>query len=180
MDARRLVSWKWVRVLPVLVATGIGGYALGMWSAGGVGGTVVQAANPPVNACGCYRDTTGACYCGKKGKCDCPGDCEPKGCEEKRAKEMEKEVVAETKRARDAEKKQKDEAEEKRKKAEAAANAEAAAAEGGGGDTSEGGDEAEDALDAKKKGKLKGKTGPTPGKKSKDAKKASEGESSAP
>ena len=39
------------------------------------------------NACGCYRDSTGSCFCGKKkGKCACPGECEPKGCEEKRAK----------------------------------------------------------------------------------------------
>jgi hypothetical protein len=52
-----------------------------------------------VNACGCYKDTAGACFCGKKGKCACPGDCEPKGCEEKRNKEIDKEVAAETKKA---------------------------------------------------------------------------------
>ena len=149
MDARRLVMWKWLRVVPVLTTAAIGGYALGMWSVGGVGGTAVQAANPPVNACGCYRDSAGSCFCGKKGKCDCPGDCEPKGCEEKRAKELDKEVEAETKRAREAEKKQRDEAEEKRKKAEAAANAEAAAAEGGG-DSSAGADEPDEGADAKK------------------------------
>ena len=51
------------------------------------------------NACGCYSDSTGACYCGKKTKCGCPGECEPKGCEEKRAKQMEKEIAAETKKA---------------------------------------------------------------------------------
>jgi hypothetical protein len=55
-----------------------------------------------VNACGCYKDTAGACFCGKKGKCACPGDCEPKGCEAKR----EKEVAAETKKAAAADKKQ--------------------------------------------------------------------------
>jgi hypothetical protein len=160
MDARRLVMWKVLRVVPVLVTAGLAGYGLGMWSVGSVGGATVQAANPPVNACGCYRDTTGSCFCGKKGKCDCPGDCEPKGCDEKRAKELDREVEAETKRAREAEKKQRDEAEEKRKKAEAAANAEAAAAEGGG-DSSAGADEADDAADSTKKAK---------GKKSKKAK----------
>jgi len=59
-----------------------------------------------VNACGCYKDTAGACFCGKKGKCACPGDCEPKGCEAKREKEIQKEVAAETKKAAAADKKQ--------------------------------------------------------------------------
>lgn len=59
-----------------------------------------------VNACGCYQDTAGACFCGKKGKCSCPGECEPKGCEEKRAKQMQKEIAAETKKAAEADKKQ--------------------------------------------------------------------------
>jgi len=80
-----------------------------------------QAAAPPaagkkVNACGCYKDTAGACFCGKKGKCACPGDCEPKGCEEKRAKQMEKEVAAETKKAAEADKKQKQKSAEAEKK----------------------------------------------------------------
>jgi hypothetical protein len=57
-----------------------------------------QTAGKP-NACGCYRDSTGSCFCGKKGKCACPGDCEPKGCEEKRARELDKEIAAETKKA---------------------------------------------------------------------------------
>src|SRR5204862_3939729 len=59
-----------------------------------------------VNACGCYKDGAGACFCGRKGKCSCPGDCEPKGCDEKRAKEMQKEIAAETKKAAVADKKQ--------------------------------------------------------------------------
>jgi hypothetical protein len=59
-----------------------------------------------INACGCYKDGAGACFCGKKGKCACPGDCEPKGCEEKRNKEIQKEVAAETKKAHDADQKQ--------------------------------------------------------------------------
>jgi hypothetical protein len=61
-----------------------------------------------MNACGCYKDGAGACLCSKKGKCDCPGECEPKGCEEKRAKEMEKEIAAETKKAAEADKKQRE------------------------------------------------------------------------
>jgi hypothetical protein len=69
-----------------------------------------------VNACGCYHDAKGGCVCtDKKGKCDCPGECEPVGCDEKRDKEMEREMAAEIKRARDDEKKRQaaQEAEEK-------------------------------------------------------------------
>jgi hypothetical protein len=62
--------------------------------------------NREVNACGCYKDASGACFCGKKGKCSCPGDCEPKGCDEKRQKAIQKEIAAETKKAADADKKQ--------------------------------------------------------------------------
>jgi len=53
------------------------------------------------NACGCYRTDGGSCYCDKKSKCGCPGECEPKGCEEKRQKEIDKEIHVETKRAQD-------------------------------------------------------------------------------
>jgi hypothetical protein len=62
--------------------------------------------NREVNACGCYKDASGACFCGKKGKCACPGECEPKGCDGKRAKQIQKEVAAETKKAAEADKKQ--------------------------------------------------------------------------
>jgi hypothetical protein len=58
------------------------------------------------NACGCYKTEGGSCYCDKKAKCGCPGECEPKGCEEKRQKEIEKEIDAETKRAQSAERSQ--------------------------------------------------------------------------
>jgi hypothetical protein len=80
-----------------------------------------QAAAPPaagkkVNACGCYADAANNCFCGRKGKCDCPGECEPKGCEEKRAKQMQKEVAAETKKAAEADKKQKAKSAEAEKK----------------------------------------------------------------
>jgi hypothetical protein len=51
------------------------------------------------NHCGCYRDTTGACFCEKKATCGCPGDCEPRGCEEKRDRELQKQIQEETKRA---------------------------------------------------------------------------------
>jgi hypothetical protein len=59
-----------------------------------------------VNACGCYRNDSGGCICtDKKGKCECPGECEPVGCAEKRDKEIEREMAAEIKRAQDEEKK---------------------------------------------------------------------------
>jgi hypothetical protein len=51
------------------------------------------------NRCGCYRDTTGACFCEKKAACGCPGDCEPRGCEEKRDRELQKQIQEETKKA---------------------------------------------------------------------------------
>lgn len=52
------------------------------------------------NKCGCRSDSAGACYCNRDAKCGCPGECEPKGCEEKRAKEMDKQVEIETKKAK--------------------------------------------------------------------------------
>jgi hypothetical protein len=58
-----------------------------------------------VNACGCYHDAKGGCACtDKKGKCECPGECEPVGCGAKRDKEMDREMAAEIKRAQDDEK----------------------------------------------------------------------------
>ena len=84
---------------------GFAGLALTVVATFAVGGVAprlafAEAGNKP-NACGCYRDSSGACFCGKgkKGKCACPGECEPKGCEEKRAKELDKEIAAETKKA---------------------------------------------------------------------------------
>ena len=55
-------------------------------------------AAPARNNCGCYKDGA-TCFCDKKAKCGCPGDCEPKGCEERRDKELQKEIDAETKKA---------------------------------------------------------------------------------
>lgn len=57
-----------------------------------------QTADAP-NACGCRSDSAGNCYCERSAKCGCPGECEPKGCEEKRAKQLQKEVEIETKKA---------------------------------------------------------------------------------
>ncbi|HEY4184881.1 MAG TPA: hypothetical protein VGP07_07405 [Polyangia bacterium] len=107
-----------LRLMPLLVVTAVVGYKLGSSGESPVVTATAEAATPQTNACGCYRDSAGACYCGKKGgKCACPGECEPQGCEEKRAKEMDKEVAAEAKRAREAEKKQEDEQAERDRKA---------------------------------------------------------------
>ena len=87
---------------------GDAGFASGRAEAKAKGKTATADAGPKkeVNACGCYKDGAGACFCGKKGKCACPGECEPKGCEEKRNKEIQKEVEAETKKAHEADQKQ--------------------------------------------------------------------------
>lgn len=57
------------------------------------------------NACGCHQTAVGQCVCDKKARCGCPGECEPRGCEDKRAKLLEKEIQAETKKAQDADRK---------------------------------------------------------------------------
>jgi len=76
-----------------------------------------------LNACGCYKNASGACVCtDRKAKCECEGDCEPVGCDERRQKEIEREMAAEVKRAQEEDK--------KREAAEKAA--EAAAANPGG------------------------------------------------
>jgi hypothetical protein len=60
---------------------------------------VAAASEEERNRCGCYRDPNGACFCAKKATCGCPGECEPRGCEEKRDKDIQKEIEAETKKA---------------------------------------------------------------------------------
>ena len=65
-----------------------------------------MAAEAGLNACGCRGDSIGSCYCEKKSHCGCPGECEPKGCEERRAKQMDKEVQAETRKAEEAARRQ--------------------------------------------------------------------------
>jgi len=110
-----------LKLLPLLIFTAVIGFRLGKGGEISVEPTA-EAAAPALNACGCYRDSAGSCYCGKRGgKCVCPGECEPQGCEEKRAKEIQKEMDAEAKRARDAEKKQEDEQAAKAAKERAAA-----------------------------------------------------------
>jgi hypothetical protein len=64
------------------------------------------AADEERNRCGCYRDTSGACFCAKKATCGCPGECEPRGCEEKRDKDLQREIQAETKKAEESGRKQ--------------------------------------------------------------------------
>jgi hypothetical protein len=64
-----------------------------------------KATPKAVNACGCYTDASGKCFCGRKGKCECPGECEPKGCEEKRARQIAKDIAAETKKAAEVDRK---------------------------------------------------------------------------
>jgi hypothetical protein len=64
------------------------------------------AADDGLNACGCRQGGSGVCYCEKKSHCGCPGECEPKGCEEKRAKQLEKEVQEETRKAEEAQRRQ--------------------------------------------------------------------------
>ena len=66
---------------------------------GGLELRTAAAADDGLNACGCRQGSSGACYCEKKSHCGCPGECEPKGCEEKRAKQLDKEVQEETRKA---------------------------------------------------------------------------------
>jgi hypothetical protein len=67
-----------------------------------VGGNFALADKKPLNACGCYGEGNN-CTCTHKAKCGCPGECEPKGCEEARQKQMQKEIDEETKKAKAAE-----------------------------------------------------------------------------
>jgi len=78
----------------------------GTISLDGVTLRTAAAAEDGLNACGCRQGSSGACYCEKKSHCGCPGECEHKGCEEKRAKQMEKEVQEETRKAEEAEHRQ--------------------------------------------------------------------------
>ena len=80
-----------------------------------------QGEEHKTNACGCYQTISGECICTRRGKCDCPGECEPKGCDEKRQKALEKEIKEETKKAEAAEKKRQEEsaAAEKKRQEEA-------------------------------------------------------------
>jgi len=68
----------------------------------GAGGQGANAAKRELNACGCYAQGSN-CICERRAKCGCPGECEPKGCEEARQKQLQKEIDAETKKAKEAE-----------------------------------------------------------------------------
>lgn len=60
------------------------------------------------NKCGCtLNESNNSCSCSKAAKCGCPGECEPKGCEEKREAQRKKEIDAETKKAAEADRKHK-------------------------------------------------------------------------
>ena len=61
---------------------------------------VVADEVPARNACGCQQDSAGICSCDRGARCGCPGECEPKGCAEKREKQLQKEVEFETKKAK--------------------------------------------------------------------------------
>ena len=78
----------------------------------------VRGEETKTNACGCYQNTAGQCICIRRGKCDCPGECEPKGCDEKRQKELNKAIQEETRKAEAAEKKRQEEAAQKQRKAD--------------------------------------------------------------
>jgi hypothetical protein len=67
-------------------------------------GTAAAAANK----CGCtLNESNNTCSCSKGAKCGCPGECEPKGCEEKREAQRKKEIDVETKKAAEADRKHK-------------------------------------------------------------------------
>jgi hypothetical protein len=72
------------------------------------GGAKSVPAGKALNACGCYKNDQGACVCtDRKAKCECEGDCEPVGCDEKRQKEIEREYAEAVKRAEEEDKKRK-------------------------------------------------------------------------
>ena len=68
-----------------------------------------RAPGKALNACGCYADLSGKCFCGRRGKCECPGECEPKGCAEKRSRQMDREIAAETRKAAEVDRKERQE-----------------------------------------------------------------------
>lgn len=94
------------------------GFVLGSVLVVSLAGAVGAA--PARNNCGCYKDGA-TCFCDKKAKCGCPGDCEPKGCEAQRDKELQKEIDAETKKAAASGHRSAGAAEESQKKEESSA-----------------------------------------------------------
>jgi hypothetical protein len=108
-------SWKRLTVVAtVAVAMSVMGAAR----------STARADDHKSNACGCYQKIDGTCVCGRPSKCGCPEECEPKGCAEKRQKEIDKEIQSETKKAQEADKKRSEDAAAAAKaKAEAEARA---------------------------------------------------------
>jgi hypothetical protein len=73
--------------------------ALGLLTMAALAGPVRAQAN----SCGCTQDpSSGACFCDKKARCGCPGECEPRGCQEQRDRELAKQVEIETRKAKEA------------------------------------------------------------------------------
>jgi len=104
---RPFVEWLVKRLLPLQIRRHA---AVRSFAIAAIFATVLPraaaASDEERNRCGCYRDTTGACFCGKRATCGCPGECEPRGCEEKREKDLQKEIRAETKKAEESGRKQ--------------------------------------------------------------------------
>jgi hypothetical protein len=72
---------------------------LGLLVAAALGGR----ARAEANSCGCTQDpSSGACFCEKKARCGCPGECEPRGCQEQRDRELAKQVEVETRKVKEA------------------------------------------------------------------------------
>jgi hypothetical protein len=112
----RVVQWiAWAAVIAALVIASSASTSLAKQRDKTKSAPAAKSGPPPgetVNACGCYHDAKGGCVCtDKKAKCECPGECEPIGCGEKRDKEIEREMAAEIKRAQDDEKRRNEEAE---------------------------------------------------------------------
>ena len=67
------------RLLPMLFVMGLGPYAIARShkATGSQKATESQQTSdaPQINACGCYRNSVGVCFCEKRGKCECPGEC---------------------------------------------------------------------------------------------------------
>ena len=110
------LRWVVFSFLFALAAAGVATAAKEAADKKGKGGGDKAGNAPPgmtLNACGCYAKGNGCVCTNKKAKCECPGECEPVGCDEKRNKEMEKEYSDAVKHAQDEDKKR-EEAEAKK------------------------------------------------------------------
>jgi hypothetical protein len=65
--------------------------------------SAAQTDKHPTNACLCYK-MGDSCMCKHGAKCGCPGECEPKGCEEERQKKFQKEIEEEARKAKEEDK----------------------------------------------------------------------------